>query len=62
MCQQGATGSLAHMNMCRCHTRRSPVLVGLHVLAQKGCHEMDPPLYLLYVSTSLLWWQVVAGL
>jgi hypothetical protein len=51
MCQQGATGSLAHMNMCRCHTRRSPVLVGLHVLAQKGCNEMDPPLYLLYVST-----------
>src|SRR5262249_53862197 len=27
-----------------------------------GFHEMDPPLYLRYLSTSSLWWQGVAGI
>ena len=36
MCQTGATGALAHRNMCKCHTHWSPGLVGRHVLAHKG--------------------------
>jgi hypothetical protein len=27
-----------------------------------GCHAMDPPLYLLYLSASCLWWQAVVGI
>src|SRR5262245_10876816 len=27
-----------------------------------GCHEMDPLLYLLYLSASFLWWQAVVGI